>query len=741
VLAAAGWEPGAGSRELTAGSRQAPQQTFRSGTQIVQVDVRVHKDGRFVPDLAAADFTITEDGVPQRIESVVFVSGTSAPQAPQAPRAPQAPLAPPAPSVLVFVFDTEHLSAGGLNRTREAVVKFIADRFRQGDVGGVVFDGRMANNRLSTDREELKRAAAAVKLPGEMINRQQELRAWPRLQDDQEAWVIANGDRQALAAAVTRACSDDPDQCRMAPPDVQILEKARRLSAQTRTATLKSLRSAEALSNGLARMPGSKTIVFLSEGFFLTSVEAELRQTVGMAARAGARFYTIDARGLNRGGAGADIIDKQYVDNAAGAQQRFDTQADGTNSLAVDTGGLAIRNENNVGRALDAIQADAATYYVVSYTPSNAVFDGKYRTIDVAVSRPGTKVRARRGYLALEPAALLRPTGAGGAAAAPKRLNDSPGAKEVASTTAEPAPDTAVPPKPSEAAAERVAPKPAGEAAGAKADTLPVAPWLSTLPGIAVSAEPSAPVAASAAGAATSPAVRTRIDGGKMVAELQSAFAPRASPSGVGGTASAENRAADAGWAAYEKGDVVTAAIHLGEAAKAPDARPWVHYALGLAQFAQQRYRDAATAWERVLRDVPEFEPIYFSLADAYGLLGDEGAAIKVLRAAEPRWPADPEISNAIGVMQIRRGALDAAIESFDRAKAIAPADGLGYFNLGRALQMRVLKSQRYDPQLQRWVGGEADRTRAIAAFEKYLELGGPYGGQARDAITALNWR
>ena len=81
-------------------------------------------------------------------------------------------------------------------------------------------------------------------------------------------------------------------------------------------------------------------------------------------------------------------------------------QADGTNSLAVDTGGFAIRNENNFGRALDEIQRDAGTYYVVGYIPAKDTFDGKYRAISVKVNRPGIKVRARRGYLAVAPAAL-----------------------------------------------------------------------------------------------------------------------------------------------------------------------------------------------------------------------------------------------------------------------------------------------------------------------------------------------
>src|SRR5262249_31282672 len=337
LLAAGNWKPSAVSRELIAGSwereavsrqppaQQQPPQTFRSGAQLVQVDVRVLEDGRFVTDLGRADFVIKEDGVPQKIESVALVT-TRPPSAPSAPSPPApaalsaraAPSAPP-PSIWIFVFDTEHRSPGGLNRSRDAIVKFVADRFHQGDIGGVVLDGKMANNRLTSDREELRVAAASVKMPGELRSRQLELREWPRLQDDEEVWRIATGDRQALAAATIRACNEDPDQCKRVPVDTLVLEKARRVNSQTQLGSLKTLQSAEALSNGLARLPGSKTIVFMSEGFFLLDKEAELRQAIGMAARAGAHFYTIDARGLNKGSASSDIIDQPVVASAYGA--------------------------------------------------------------------------------------------------------------------------------------------------------------------------------------------------------------------------------------------------------------------------------------------------------------------------------------------------------------------------------------------------------------------------------------
>jgi VWFA-related protein len=690
----------------------AAPQTFRSGAQIVEVDVRVlGKDGKFVTDLALPDFEITEDGVPQKIQSVVLIGQDAAPAAPLAPaplaplapNAPAAPLAPPARSAgqtWVFVFDTAHLSPGGLQRTRDAVVKFIAEKFRQGDTGGVLVDGKMVNNRLTTDREELRRAAESVKLPGELRSRQLELREWPRFQDELEALRVARNDREALQNAISRACTDDPSRCRQA--ETEVRGKASRLAGDYRLAARQSMRVVDVLSNGLARLPGPKTIVFLSEGFVVEEQVSDLRQAVGQAARAGAHFYTVDARGLNRG-SGAEIIDQPLAGNPSGAPGRFDMQSDGTNSLAVDTGGFAIRNENNFGRALDEIQRDAGTYYVVGYTPAKETFDGKYRAISVKVSRPGVKVRARRGYLALAPATLLRPAPAAGAGS----------------------------------------PEPAGDSSKAKADPTTIeAPVVPTSVGLASLPESSSVSAAVPLG--------SRIDATRMVAALgrESSASARLRPGGSGGTSSAlktsaepgASAEAELGWAAYEKGDVETAVRHLGEAAKAPDAKPWVVYALGMSHFALRRFADAAQAWERVRRDVPEFEPIYFALADAYGLQREEGTALKVLREAERRWTADAEVSNAIGVIQIRRGALDAAIESFVRATTVAPAEALGYFNLARAHQMRLLKSQRYDPQMQKWIGGDEDRRRAVAMFQKYLQLGGPYERQAREALTTLGW-
>ena len=132
-------------------------------------------------------------------------------------------------------------------------------------------------------------------------------------------------------------------------------------------------------------MPGPETVVLLSDGFGMAEIDGTLRTTVGRMNRAGARIYAVDTRGL--AGAPGDTI----------------------SSLAVDTGGIAIFNINNIGAALDEIALDTNVYYVLGYQPASTKYDGKFREIEVRVRRPGVKIRARKGYLALPPSQMLLP--------------------------------------------------------------------------------------------------------------------------------------------------------------------------------------------------------------------------------------------------------------------------------------------------------------------------------------------
>lgn len=422
-----------------------------------------------------------------------------------------------------------------------------------------------------------------------------------------------------------------------------------------------------------------------------------MREVTGLANRAGAHFYTVDARGLNHGTASSAILTAAAPMKPLGAPPQFEWNDDSTNALAVDTGGIPIRNDNNFGRALEQIQADAGTYYVIGYTPSNQAFDGKYRKIDVAVKRPGVKVRARRGYLALEPAKLLKPT-------------------PIVTT---------VPP----ASAARVPTPQPGNPASAPPD-LSVATVVTPSP----------------AAAPLETVLRTRMSGGALVSSLK------------GDDTAPPDDPASLGWTAYQKGDVDAAKRELTRAAEAPDVHPWVHYVLGLCHMALKEYPAAAQSWERVRSSAPAFEPVYFDLADAYSLQSDRRNALSVLDAAAKRWSKDAEIFDAEGVIQIHAGALADAIASFERATKLAPKDPLGLFNLASAhhaaaLRLRELYTNRQaqlretqdDQRLLRSSPGAGmvnqtfgHRNAAIQAYRRVVALKGEYVEQAKKGLGAL---
>src|SRR6185369_5781441 len=61
------------------------------------------------------------------------------------------------------------------------------------------------------------------------------------------------------------------------------------------------------------------------------------------------------------------------------------------------------RASDSMTRGLERNEDYLRFHYLVSYTPTNMSFDGRYRTIAVKVARPGVTVQTRKGYYAVRP--------------------------------------------------------------------------------------------------------------------------------------------------------------------------------------------------------------------------------------------------------------------------------------------------------------------------------------------------
>ena len=89
-------------------------------------------------------------------------------------------------------------------------------------------------------------------------------------------------------------------------------------------------------------------------------------------------------------------------DTLRGVRDRFLSYKSGSllEHVAEDTGGLAIRNTNDLAGGLARVIDELREYYEVVYTPPNPVPDGRFRRIRATVTRPGVRVRTRAGYFA-----------------------------------------------------------------------------------------------------------------------------------------------------------------------------------------------------------------------------------------------------------------------------------------------------------------------------------------------------
>ena len=383
-------------------AQQPPQPTFKSTTELVEVDaVVLDSKGNFVPGLKAENVTIYENGKPQKIQQFFMVTHDQgvAEGAVRSEYADQAEYG--AHRVFVLLFDEAHLANESLMRVKAGAEAFVREMFSVGDAGGVFLNGGMYKGRLTVDKGELLSGIRAVQPAFE--NRQAILapfRQWPRIDDEVQASKIADGAREVVERLGVKACQEDQAACTgeggLGNVENLIQQKARLYVRQARMMTDHTIQSLERVANGLAKIPGRKTVVFMTEGFFVEESRTQLEMIAAKAARSGITIYSIDGRGLfNSMAVNPDVtmMDRSRVTS-------FDTGDDGPTILTEGTGGFMVRNIDDASRAFGLIVRDTSTYYIIGYQPENATMDGKVRKIEVKTNVPGTKVRARKAYAA-----------------------------------------------------------------------------------------------------------------------------------------------------------------------------------------------------------------------------------------------------------------------------------------------------------------------------------------------------
>jgi VWFA-related protein len=417
-----------------------PPQPYSATTSAILVDVVVRdRRGRPVLDLEAGDFEIFEDAVRQPLGSFSIVQRggglgikvarrVDAPTTVTGATASAPDSAPVEPPTVAIVFDA--LRPEALELAQRAALSYVPMSgdldARVGvfaaDPGLRVLQGYTSDMPLVRRAVRTVRSSSTTQQENESARRQalnQRLVSLDAmgLGRDSTAFGSEGGNPTASQALVEQKMTEL--ELRML-RTVDSLDRDRR-GFGTSTALA-------AVVQSLAWLPGRKTIVYLSEGLPASpTMQARLDSLVNAANRANVSVYTIDAAGLRAEStltetrrevdtAGQERIRQTGVsrDPTDGPMMRIVERTEdllrldphgGLARLAEDTGGFLIRDTNDLSSAFRRIDEDNRFHYLLTYSPLNREFDGKFRAIQVKVKRNGAQVFARKGYLAL-PAAV-----------------------------------------------------------------------------------------------------------------------------------------------------------------------------------------------------------------------------------------------------------------------------------------------------------------------------------------------
>lgn len=366
-------------------------------TNLVQVDaVITDKRGMPVTDLRADEVQIFEDGHQQKVTHFSFVASESPVAPPLTTVAPDKTLGPLPPAkmhpedvrrTIALVVDDLGLSFQSTNYVRSALKKFVDQQMQPGDLVAIIrtSGGIGALQQFTADKRQLYAAIERVKW---YLNGRSSIGAFAPMQDTSQ-----QNDQQ-------KAFNEDFDQFR---------EDA---------FSVGTLGAVGYVVKGMHELPGRKSILLISDGFRIYSrgdpernyrALLALRRLIDQANRATVVIYTMNALGLQTlsltaadatGEMTSDQVEKQLSDRRTAA---FEAQ-EGLNYLARETGGIAIRNNNDLSGGIRRVMEDQKGYYLIGYRPDEATFDAKtgrrtFHKLTVKVLRPGKlSVRMRNGF-------------------------------------------------------------------------------------------------------------------------------------------------------------------------------------------------------------------------------------------------------------------------------------------------------------------------------------------------------
>lgn len=413
-------------------------EVVRVTTNLVQVDVVVtDKAGKQVTDLLPEEFEVLEDGRKQPITNFSFISTGERGNSPALNATEQTTKSNAtkvAPAVLgsgqvrrtiALVVDDLGLSFESVGFVRQALKNFVDEQMQPNDLVAIILTSAAtgSSQQFTSDKRKLYAAVDRV-------------RWYPNGRGDLTPFPVRNETQTAADFEMTQQVINEFEDER---------------ESNYAIGTFGSL---EFVMRGLGRLPGRKSLVLISEAFRLFTTQGRnvrlieaMRRLTDEANRASTVIYTIDASGLQSLALDASdkikgpgyLFDPRImgsplapaqprretfrVDQSIAQQAERDSHdafrklnalADERRSdnieaqtvlsfLANETGGIAVRNRNDLDAGLRQILEDQTGYYLLGYRPEASTMDPatgrrRFHHLEVKIKRSGFRARARNGF-------------------------------------------------------------------------------------------------------------------------------------------------------------------------------------------------------------------------------------------------------------------------------------------------------------------------------------------------------
>jgi VWFA-related protein len=431
VPGSVGQQPTQTTAEVT--QRDTPF-TFSTGVNLVLVPVVIRdREGHAIGTLKKEDFQLFDKGKLQEISKFSIEKAEAPPALPDTsiqtdangnPQAkPAGPAAQPiAGHFIMWLFDDLHLSFGDLGQTRQAAKRVLKESFAPGTRAAIYTTSGHTSLDFTEDRDKLDATLDQIK-PWPTIPTDAALKPCLDVSYFQADRIINANDQQALLAAQADylSCPDASGIVAQAntarqsgqSANVQpyIAEPVRMLVLKEVEIGFQDTRNTLLILKGLVRrmsaMPGTRTIVMVSPGFYLVNDHRiDEMDVINTAIRNNVVISSLDARGLYSltPGGNADTPTGVIDPNTMNIKANYERQAalanmDVLEEFAEDTGGAFFHDNNDFAGGLKLVATQPEYIYVLGFAPRDLKLDGSYHKLKIVLKNgAGLDMQARRGY-------------------------------------------------------------------------------------------------------------------------------------------------------------------------------------------------------------------------------------------------------------------------------------------------------------------------------------------------------